>query len=75
MQVWVATYEHKHGTDTRVFAAATSASRWKQEIAAKWWDETMSEEKPSDSAEMANRYFDVAESFGEFFNVELLEVE
>jgi hypothetical protein len=36
MKVYAATYEHRHGSDTRVFKTADSAEAWRVSIALEW---------------------------------------
>jgi hypothetical protein len=68
--VFVATYQHKHGSDCQIFASAVGAELWRQEIAAEYWDGLMNEEPLPNSAEMADLYFQRSEEIGdEFFTV------
>ena len=78
MKVFVATYDHKHGTDVRVFQDESKAETWRQEIVAEWWNSQMEGEKPSDPAAAADAYFEFMEmQFGahESFSVSEAEVE
>jgi hypothetical protein len=40
MNVIVAIYEHKHGSDIRAFDSIEKAWAWKEEIARENWDES-----------------------------------
>jgi hypothetical protein len=77
MKVWVATYQHRHGEDTRVFASEGDALQWREEIADEWWDTEMpkSRVKPEDSEALADEYWDYMEERDEFFKYEEIEVE
>lgn len=75
MFVFVATYEHKHGRDTSVYATAARAESWRRNIAANSWHEVMDGAPPEDPAEAADAYFARGNEIGdEFFNVEECEV-
>jgi len=39
MKVWVAVYEHRHGSDVRVFDDAQKAEAWREEIAEEYWSD------------------------------------
>lgn len=67
--VWVAMYEHKHGTDIEVFTSEAEAEAFRQELANDWWDEVMEETKPTDPKEAADAYFAAGAKHGEFFEV------
>jgi hypothetical protein len=76
MKVIVATYEHRHGSDTRVFANAELAEAWRVELANEFWLEQRDGDKPTDRAQMANEYWEMAGDNGsEFFNYDEFEVE
>ena len=72
-KVIVATYEHRHGTDIRVFDSFEKAQVWKDEIGAEWWSEVSDDTQPEDPCACGDEYFERAE--GEWFNVEECEVE
>lgn len=38
MRVYAATYEHRRGSDVRVFKTAEGAEAWRVEIALQWWE-------------------------------------
>lgn len=74
--VTVATFTHKHGVDTRVFATADAAELWRQEIAKEYWRDFMNEDAPTDPVAMADRYFERGNELGdEFFAAEQCPVE
>lgn len=76
MRVFVAEYQHKHGSDMRVFADESGAEKWRQELASEMWDENMTEaNKPEDPAVMANQFWEDAAMFEDFFGVASYEVE
>lgn len=58
--VVVAVYEHRHGTDVRVFTTEAPAIQWRIAIAESWWSKEMPTDvqKPADDQEMADTYFD-----------------
>lgn len=72
---FVATYEHKHGTDTCLFAAEYRAYQWRDEIAKEWWDDSFPDEDPPEN-NIGEVYFSrmSEECPGEFFNVEYHEI-
>jgi len=39
MKVWVAIYEHRNGSDVRVFDDAQKAEAWREEIAEEYWSD------------------------------------
>jgi hypothetical protein len=76
MKVVVATYEHRHGTDMRVFATYELANAWRVEIADRYWLEQRTGDKPSDRAAMADEFWNAAgEAGSEFFNHDTHDVE
>ncbi|HEY3838120.1 MAG TPA: hypothetical protein VGL72_16185 [Bryobacteraceae bacterium] len=74
--VFVATYEHKHGTDIRVFRTRAQAEAWRTEVASTWWeDEFPDVERPAE-AEIGEVYFDRMRDHGEeFFSIDANPVE
>jgi hypothetical protein len=77
MKVIVATYEHRHGQDVRVFKTGEGASRWRQEIVRLWFHEACAESKPGNDEEAADVYFSTMgeRDKGEWFTTEEHEVE
>jgi hypothetical protein len=76
--VFVATYEHKHGTDIRVFQTQTQAEAWRREVADMWWDEEFDDfPRPSDpNIDIGEVYFERMRDRGEeFFSIEATPVE
>lgn len=57
MKVWIATWTHKHGTDTAAFATEQLALAWKTGIAKEWWSHEFRDPPPDDD-EIADAYFD-----------------
>lgn len=57
--VWVLNWEHRHGSDTAVFASREGAAQHRREIAAEQWDEEIGNEipRPKDEEACANAYF------------------
>lgn len=79
MKVYVAVYEHRHGTDIQVFDSNEKAEEWQVQIAKEYWDEAFEgedEPMPDDEAEMCEMYWCVrGESMTpEYFNIEEKEV-
>lgn len=56
--VVVAVYDHKHGTDVRVFRDEAAAYAWRTEIAEAWWDTEFPGEDTPSSDVIGERYFD-----------------
>lgn len=74
-KVHVATYEHKHGRDIRVFRSAAGADAWRGQIAADSWEiENYGKPKPSDTVELTSAYWESV-SEREWFNVEEIDIE
>lgn len=76
--VFVATYEHKHGTDIRVFRTQGQAEAWRREVADMWWEEEFDDfPRPADPAiDIGEAYFDRMRDRGEeFFSIEASPVE
>ncbi|MBB4200582.1 hypothetical protein CCR94_18175 [Rhodoblastus sphagnicola] len=77
-KVVVATYEHKHGSDTRVFTSEAGAHRWRTAIALKWWEHELSsiKPKPDNPNEAAAAYWDhMEERDFEHFTIQEADVE
>jgi hypothetical protein len=76
--VFVATYDHKHGSDVSLYASAEAAEHARQDIAAQYWDQAgWKDPKPADPKELADRYFELCEQHGggEWFSVIEREIE
>lgn len=76
--VFVATYEHKYGTDIRVFRTREQAEAWRRAVADMWWDEEFDNfPRPTDpSADIGEVYFARMRDRGEeFFSIEATPVE
>jgi hypothetical protein len=77
-KVFVATYEHRHGEDQRVFATEAQADAWKNALGTEYWAEELSDKPlPADASTIGTEYFNAMSdaSRPEYFNVEALEVE
>lgn len=73
--VYVATYEHRHGTDIRVFSNDGAAEIWRQAIAQEWWEKELASPMPEADtpAQIANLYFDALDD--EWFNVQQATID
>ena len=69
--VFVAIYEHRHGTDVNVFATEAGAQAWKDGLAREYWSDYCEGEPPPEGA--GDAYFEAAGKYsydGEFFSLE-----
>ncbi len=74
--VYTAIYEHKYGTDVRVFRTEAQALAWRTALASEWWDSEFSEDERPSEEEIGGLYFDRMRDGGEeFFSVEAHVVE
>lgn len=76
MRIFVALYEHRHGTDIRAFTTRVQAWNWKDEIAEEWWDhEFPDEDRPAEG--IGDEYFSMigARGDGKYFTIEEVELE
>ena len=70
MQIFIATYQHKHGEDVRAFSSEAEAETWRQKLAAEYWTDIMRGEIPADAGEAADDYFHRSGEIGdEWFTV------
>ena len=78
MPVTVATFSHKTGIDTRVFATNAGAMRWRGEIAETYFDRENTANppvpRPSDPEALVQAYWNMMEGY-ESFDTEECEVE
>ena len=74
MRVYVATYHHKYGEDTRIFKTEEGAEAWKNAIGAEYWRDWHGEKPEKD---IGHAYFSrEAESLcAEFFTEAWADVE
>lgn len=76
-RIFVATYNHEYGMDTRAFRTEAAAIAWRDELGKSWWDtEFPDDEMPSENVGKA--YFDRMwdhHSFCESFIIDLCEIE
>jgi hypothetical protein len=72
--VFAAVYEHRHGTDMRVFHEEGDARAWRTQVAKKWWTTEFDEGPPSDEL-IGDHYFDRMADRNEFFSVTQCELE
>jgi len=77
MRVFIATFEHRHGSDVRVFRREESAEAWGIALAAEYWGESMvGVDRPADPADAAAAYWERMSEIGEeWFSVVAQEVE
>jgi hypothetical protein len=70
-KIHVARWEHRHGVDTLLYSSAEGAAKWRQEIAAEWWETEMKgQTMPVDPEAAAEEYFNTMMERDEFFTVE-----
>jgi len=72
--VHVAIYEHRHGTDVRVFLDAAQAQAWRTGIAREWWSNAFDDDPPPDH-QIGDEYFDRMLERDEFFSTMTREIE
>lgn len=77
MNVYVARYEHKHGSDIRIFRAKLSALQWQQSIAWEWWETEFTDApKPLELEACSQQYWArMADSDKESFEITKQELE
>ena len=73
-RVYVAVYEHRLGTDVRVFTEQSDALNWRMSIAQEWWSYEFSSNPPP-ADEIADEYFERMLDRNEFFSIQECEVE
>ncbi|WEX09169.1 hypothetical protein [Chelativorans sp. AA-79] len=73
-RVYVAIYEHRHGTDVRVFADEAQAMCWRTGLAKEWWSDAFEDDPPPDDA-IGEAYFERMLERDEFFSTMQCEVE
>ncbi len=73
-RVWVAIYEHPHGTDVHVFAHEHQALRLRTDLAKEWWSHAFEDDPPPDD-EIGADYFERMLERDEFFTTQECEVE
>lgn len=74
--VVVATYDHKYGTDIRVFKTRKSAEKWKSQIAWEYWNDEFQDETRPPETEIGDAYFEMMLDRGEeSFTVHNISVE
>ena len=72
--VFVARYDHKHGSDVRVFRTQDAANGWADELGSEWWETEFDDEKPATN--IGDEYFErQANRAREWFTVEQMELE
>lgn len=72
--VYVAIYEHPHGTDVRVFTEEDQALRWRTGLAKEWWSNAFDDDPPPDD-EIGEDYFERMLERDEFFSMQECHVE
>ena len=72
--VYVAIYEHRHGTDVRVFIDEDRALVWRTRIAQEWWSDAFDDDPPPDE-EIGAEYFERMLERDEFFSTMRCDLE
>src|SRR5690606_36917326 len=57
LPVHVAIYEHRHGTDVRVFLDCEEAMKWRTNLALEWWSDAFDDDPPA-IEQIGGEYFD-----------------
>lgn len=57
--VWVAIYEHRHGTDVCVFNSEEAALAWRDSIAEDYWDYEIGNAITKPESNIGETYFDL----------------
>lgn len=73
-RVYVAIYEHPHGTDVRVFANEDQALCWRTGLAKEWWSNAFEDVPPPDD-EIGEEYFERMLERDEFFSTVPRDIE
>lgn len=69
VQLYVATYSHKHGEDAEVFQTEEGAYHWRDDIATEYWGD-IDDNPPTEN--IGEKYFEIMEESGrEYFNVKV----
>ncbi|MFN8681367.1 hypothetical protein ACDP63_09490 [Paracoccus sp. P2] len=72
--VHVTIYEHRHGTNVRVFLDAAQAQAWRTRIAREWWHHEFDDDPPPED-EIGAEYFERMLERDEFFSTMICEIE
>ncbi|RJL07307.1 hypothetical protein D3P06_00780 [Paracoccus aestuarii] len=72
--VHLAIYEHRHGTDVRVFLDADQAFAWRTDIAKAWWSDAFEDDPPPDD-EIGAEYFERMLERDEYFSTMPRDIE
>jgi hypothetical protein len=72
--VHVAIYEHRHGTDVRVFAAEDQAMCWRTGLAKEWWSDAFDDDPPPDDR-IGEEYFERMLERDEYFSTRPRHIE
>jgi hypothetical protein len=77
MKIFVATYNHKYGTDVRAFRTSEGADKWRIEIANEEWRHVFrNKQKPDDKERMSQVYWDYMSDYGdEYLTIYQCEIE
>lgn len=73
-RVYVAIYEHRYGTDVRVFAVEDQAMCWRTGLAKEWWSDAFEDHPPPDD-EIGEEYFERMLERDEFFSTVPRDIE
>ena len=74
--VYVAIYEHRHGTDVAVYRTEESARKWANELARDYWSDFYGDD-PMPKENIAEAYFNNMGNIGgdEWFTIEKRDIE
>ena len=73
-KIFVAIYEHRHGSDVCAFATEAAALAWRRQIADQWWTKEFGDKpRPPQEEDLGEVYFEKIDD--EFFAVHPTEVE
>ena len=74
MTIYLAIYEHKHGSDHAVFSTREKAVDWKNQIGTDYWSDVSGDDCPS--SDVGDKYFEIAgEQGSEWFRIEEHEID
>ncbi|WP_140847997.1 hypothetical protein [Paracoccus sp. FO-3] len=74
LPVHVAIYEHRHGTDVRVFLDCEEAMKWRTNLALEWWNDAFDDDPPP-IEQIGGEYFDRMMERDEFFSTQTCQLE
>jgi hypothetical protein len=74
LSVHVAIYEHRHGTDVRVFLDREEALKWRTGIALEWWSDAFDDDPPP-VEQVGEEHFERMLERDEFFSTQICHLE